>query len=267
MCNFVHFCTCALFPTMRRHPTLLPQAAEGKLGRAYEYHRAPAPFVQLELLRLLGLLGAGDRAASENMYAVVAEVKRRAEPLGNNIGERACGRWWWCGGRWVCGVLSSSHITATPTPYVPLPPTACLPRPCPRLPSGNAIVYECIRTLTAIHPNAVLVGSAAESVARFLGARENNLRYAGIDALTRLVRIDPKYAQVCVCVCVGGGPSVYVRMHVCVYGLFGSAVGCCCVRFTPNTCPLLNPADSDVNDGCCRRTTSWRWWTACARPT
>ena len=62
------------------------QAAEGKLGRAYEYHRAPAPFVQLELLRLLGMLGAGDRSASENMYAVLAEVKRRAEPLGNNIG-------------------------------------------------------------------------------------------------------------------------------------------------------------------------------------
>jgi hypothetical protein len=44
--------------------------------------------VQLELLRLLAMLGAGDRAASENMYAVVAEVKRRAEPLGNNIGGR-----------------------------------------------------------------------------------------------------------------------------------------------------------------------------------
>ena len=76
--------------------------------------------------------------------------------------------------------------------------------------------------------------------------------------------VDPKYAQVCVCVCVGGGPSVYVRMHVCVYGLFGRAVGCCCVRFTPNTCPLLNPADSDVNDGCCRRTTSFNIANICA---
>ena len=26
---------------------ILKQAAEGKLGRAYEYHRAPAPFVQV----------------------------------------------------------------------------------------------------------------------------------------------------------------------------------------------------------------------------
>lgn len=73
-------------PPSPPHPAP-PQAAEGKLGRAYEYHRAPAPFVQLELLRLLAALGAGDRGASENMYAVIAEVKRRAEPLGNNIGE------------------------------------------------------------------------------------------------------------------------------------------------------------------------------------
>jgi AP-4 complex subunit epsilon-1 len=90
---------CGLRELIRRDPApyrnlvhyftnILKQAAEGKLGRAYEYHRAPAPFVQLELLRLLAMLGAGDRAASENMYAVVAEVKRRAEPLGNNIGGR-----------------------------------------------------------------------------------------------------------------------------------------------------------------------------------
>lgn len=40
----------------------------------------------MELLRLLSMLGAGDKHSSENVYAVVAEVKRRAEPLGNNIG-------------------------------------------------------------------------------------------------------------------------------------------------------------------------------------
>lgn len=41
----------------------------------------------MELLRLLAMLGAGDKHTSENIYATVAEVKRRAEPLGNNIGE------------------------------------------------------------------------------------------------------------------------------------------------------------------------------------
>ena len=182
--------------------SLLLQAAEGKLGRAYEYHRAPAPFVQLELLRLLGMLGAGDRSTSENMYAVVAEVKRRAEPLGNNIGEgRARG-----GAEarraadnvavqlWQQAICSAA---ALPTPCRPLPPATAACPTCHDLPpAGNALVYECIRTLTTIQPTPVLVTGAVESVSRFLAARENNLKYAGIDALTRLVRIDPKHAQV-----------------------------------------------------------------------
>ena len=65
---------------------ILKQAAEGKLGRSWDYHRAPAPFVQMELLRLLALLGSGDAATAQNMHAVVADAWRRAEPLGNNIG-------------------------------------------------------------------------------------------------------------------------------------------------------------------------------------
>lgn len=190
VCLFVCRQRHGLRSTHSRHlssptPTHAPQAAEGKLGRSYEYHRAPAPFVQLELLRLLALLGAGDRAASENMYAVLADVKRRAEPLGNNIGEWLCCavgrrlRAGWCGSR-------------------NLPPAG--PGPLPSLhlcrchPAGNALVYECIKTLTAIHPSPALVAGAVESVSRFLAARDNNLRYAGIDALTRLVRLDPKHA-------------------------------------------------------------------------
>ena len=190
VCLFVCRQRRGLRSTHSRHlssptPTHAPQAAEGKLGRSYEYHRAPAPFVQLELLRLLALLGAGDRAASENMYAVLADVKRLAEPLGNNIGEWLCCavgrrlRAGWCGSR-------------------NLPPAG--PGPLPSLhlcrchPAGNALVYECIKTLTAIHPSPALVAGAVESVSRFLAARDNNLRYAGIDALTRLVRLDPKHA-------------------------------------------------------------------------
>lgn len=49
---------CALRELIRHDPApyrklvhyftnILKQAAEGKLGRSYEYHRAPAPFVQV----------------------------------------------------------------------------------------------------------------------------------------------------------------------------------------------------------------------------
>jgi len=38
---------------------ILKQASEGKLGRNWVVHRAPAPFLQVTLLRLLGRLGRG----------------------------------------------------------------------------------------------------------------------------------------------------------------------------------------------------------------
>ena len=87
-----------------------------------------------------------------------------------------------------------------PLSQPPAAPQHCLahpPLPLPHLlAAGNALVYECIRTLTTIQPTPVLLTGAVESVSRFLAARENNLKYAGIDALTRLVRIDPTHAQV-----------------------------------------------------------------------
>lgn len=132
--NLVHYFT-----------NILKQASEGKLGKAWDYHRAPAPFVQVKLLRLLSILGAGDVASSRDMSAVLIEVWRRAEAL----------------------------------------PSA----------SGNALVYECMRTATTIHPSEDLLSMAIEGVSRFLKAKENNLKYAGIDILSRLVGGDPGRVQ------------------------------------------------------------------------
>jgi hypothetical protein len=53
---------------------------EHRLPKAYDYHRFPAPFIQIRLLKLLAALGAGDKAASDNMYAVVQQVGSRASP-------------------------------------------------------------------------------------------------------------------------------------------------------------------------------------------
>ncbi|KAK2080507.1 hypothetical protein QBZ16_000360 [Prototheca wickerhamii] len=65
---------------------ILKQAYEGKLGRGFEVHRAPAPFVQVELLRLLRLLGAGNPGTAAEAAVVVAEAQRRAEGLGSALG-------------------------------------------------------------------------------------------------------------------------------------------------------------------------------------
>jgi hypothetical protein len=44
----------------------------------------PAP--QIKLLKLLGLLGAGDQGAAENMYGVIGAAMQKAALHGNTIG-------------------------------------------------------------------------------------------------------------------------------------------------------------------------------------
>ncbi|WIA23805.1 hypothetical protein OEZ85_013480 [Tetradesmus obliquus] len=64
--------------------SILKQVVEHRLPKAYDYHRFPAPFIQIKLLKLLRLLGAGDKAASDNMSAVVAATLRRAAAGGSH---------------------------------------------------------------------------------------------------------------------------------------------------------------------------------------
>jgi len=40
---------------------ILKQVILNKLSRHYEYHHVPAPWIQIKLLRLLGMLGADDK--------------------------------------------------------------------------------------------------------------------------------------------------------------------------------------------------------------
>lgn len=65
---------------------ILNQASEGKLGRNWTVHRAPAPFLQITLLRLLGVLGRGDATVSRDMEGVIVEVWKRAESLMSQAG-------------------------------------------------------------------------------------------------------------------------------------------------------------------------------------
>ncbi|XP_068743857.1 uncharacterized protein [Montipora capricornis] len=47
---------------------------EGKLTPEYDYHGVPSPWIQLKLLRMLGLLGADDQGASQKMYSVLGKT-------------------------------------------------------------------------------------------------------------------------------------------------------------------------------------------------
>lgn len=64
--------------------TILKQVVGGKLPMDFNYHSVPAPWLQIQLLRILSLLGKNDQSTSEVMYEVLDESMRRAE-MNHNI--------------------------------------------------------------------------------------------------------------------------------------------------------------------------------------
>ncbi|KAL2901088.1 AP-4 complex subunit epsilon [Bienertia sinuspersici] len=124
--------------------SILKQVAERRLPKSYDYHQMPAPFIQIRLLKILALLGSGDKHASEQMYTVLGDLIRKAD--------------------------ASSNI-------------------------GNAVLYESVCCASAIHPNAKLLEAAADAISKFLKSDSHNLRYMGIDALGRLIKLSPEVAE------------------------------------------------------------------------
>ncbi|KAI3468507.1 hypothetical protein Pfo_025170 [Paulownia fortunei] len=123
---------------------ILKQVAERRLPKSYDYHQMPAPFVQIKLLKILALLGIGDKKASEQMYTIVGDIMRKCE--------------------------TTSNI-------------------------GNAILYECVCCVSSLHPNPKLLEAAADAISKFLKSDSHNLKYLGIDALSRLIKISPEIAE------------------------------------------------------------------------
>ncbi|XP_062318618.1 AP-4 complex subunit epsilon-1 [Osmerus eperlanus] len=64
--------------------TILKQVVGGKLPMDFNYHSVPAPWLQIQLLKILSLLGKDDQSTSEIMYDVLDECLRRAE-MNHNI--------------------------------------------------------------------------------------------------------------------------------------------------------------------------------------
>ncbi|KAI4327904.1 hypothetical protein L6164_020313 [Bauhinia variegata] len=124
--------------------SILKQVAERRLPKSYDYHQMPAPFIQIKLLKILALLGSGDKEASGNMYTVLGDIIRRSD--------------------------SSTNI-------------------------GNAVLYECICCVSSIYPSPKLLEGAADVIARFLKSDSHNLKYMGIDALGRLIKLSPQIAE------------------------------------------------------------------------
>ena len=123
--------------------SILKQIVEHRLPKSYDYHRVPAPFIQIKLLKILAALGVADKAASTEMYSVLGTALKKGDNQVN---------------------------------------------------IGNAIVYECVRTAASIYPSPVLLEHCASVVSRFVKSPNHNLKYVGLDALSCIVNINPKYA-------------------------------------------------------------------------
>ncbi|CAL4972480.1 unnamed protein product [Urochloa decumbens] len=123
---------------------ILKQVAERRLPTSYDYHQMPAPFIQIKLLKILAVLGSGDKQASGHMYTVLGDIFRKGD--------------------------TASNI-------------------------GNAILYECICCISSIFPNPKMLEAAAETTSKFLKSDSHNLKYMGIDALGRLIKINPDIAE------------------------------------------------------------------------
>ncbi|KAL5672972.1 hypothetical protein ACJX0J_017278 [Zea mays] len=123
---------------------ILKQVAERRLPTSYDYHQMPAPFIQIKLLKILAVLGSGDKQASGHMYTVLGDIFRKGD--------------------------TASNI-------------------------GNAILYECICCISFIFPNPKMLEAAAETTSKFLKSDSHNLKYMGIDALGRLIKINPDIAE------------------------------------------------------------------------
>ena len=65
--------------------SILKQINEHRLPSEYDYHRCPAPWMQILLVRTLGVLGRADVTASNGMYEILLTTLRNAD-TGINAG-------------------------------------------------------------------------------------------------------------------------------------------------------------------------------------
>lgn len=155
--------------------SILKQITEHRLPSSFDYHRMPAPWIQIKLLRLLASLGAADQRASEHQY----EVRPRHRTA----------------------IARGNTRPAAQRAHARLPPAPCaqvladvLKRADTGINIGYAVVYECVRTVAAIYPSVGLLEAAANQISRFVSADNHNLKYLGIKALASIVGVNQKYA-------------------------------------------------------------------------
>ena len=65
---------------------ILKQIIDHRLPRDFDYHRIPAPWIQIKLLEILSHLGSDDEATSKQMYEIITTVLKRSDDSAINVG-------------------------------------------------------------------------------------------------------------------------------------------------------------------------------------
>lgn len=65
--------------------SILKQVIEHRLPSDFEYHRVPAPWIQMKIVRILAVLGKNDANTSNGMYEILGDCMKRAD-VGINAG-------------------------------------------------------------------------------------------------------------------------------------------------------------------------------------
>jgi AP-4 complex subunit epsilon-1 len=65
--------------------SILKQVIEHRLPSDFEYHRVPAPWIQMKIVRILAVLGKNDANTSNGMYEILGECMKKAD-VGINAG-------------------------------------------------------------------------------------------------------------------------------------------------------------------------------------
>ena len=63
--------------------SILKQITEHRLPRDYDYHRIPAPWIQIRLLRIMAILGAADQVYIDLVYHAATPTPRHTTTTSN----------------------------------------------------------------------------------------------------------------------------------------------------------------------------------------
>ena len=89
----------------------------------------------------------------------------------------------------VLAILGRGDASASASMYAVL--GEVLQRSDPATTIGNALLYQAASTIAAIVPDAKLLQACSDLTQRFLRSDSHNLKYCGIEALGRLVALNP----------------------------------------------------------------------------